>query len=107
MKHEQVYFDDILKLINNSKMRILGLVAITTGLEIRFERKLISERSDDSDLKKWEDFKTKDDEETHNIHGGAQEVGKVMEMAEMVIENDQSLEELQEKLDKLLKNLVG
>ncbi|MFZ4715042.1 MAG: hypothetical protein ACOYL6_15080 [Bacteriovoracaceae bacterium] len=32
MQHEQIYFDDILKLINNSRTRILGLVVITTSL---------------------------------------------------------------------------
>lgn len=53
-------------------------------------------------MQTWEDFKMKDDRELSGAEGNAQEVTKVMAMADMVIENDGSLEELYANLDQMI-----
>ncbi len=85
---------------------VFYLIGITVDQKLRFERKMESQRSDDSDLKQWQEFKIKDDIETGGTVGNAQEVGKVVEMADVKIVNDQDLELLYEKLDEVVKKLV-
>lgn len=70
----------------------------------RFERKQNSNRSDDQDLQSWEDFKENDDLENYGLDGNAQEVGKVMDLADWTIDNSGTLRDLYRKIDIKMKS---
>lgn len=78
------------------------LIAIDAPQQIRFER--IQKRNRDSDPKTWEEFVASDERDQGiNQPEYGQQVRKCMEMADVVIQNDGNLEELQKKVDDTIK----
>ncbi|MEZ5334263.1 MAG: AAA family ATPase [Methanolobus sp.] len=71
------------------------LVSVDSPLEIRFERVLARKRSDD--MKDVSELKVRDERE---LGWG---MGEAMEVADMVIENNSTLEEFREKITDLVK----
>ena len=79
------------------------LIAIDASQKIRFER--ILKRARGSDPKDWESFLEMDERDIRSKEKSGQEVGNCMEMADIKIMNDASLEELKEKIRKILQEL--
>lgn len=96
---------DGVKYLRKKLGRRFMLLAVKADQRSRFERKQNSERSDDQDLQAWEEFIKKDELENTGESGNAQEVGKVVALADKVIENNGSLEDLYDRLDKIIFNL--
>ena len=93
---------DGIEYLRNKLRNKFFLLAVEVDQRKRFERKQDSIRSDDQDLQEWNEFKRSDDMEMRGDTGNSQEVGKVMALADMVIENDGRLEELYGRLDDLI-----
>lgn len=88
---------------NHSNFHLFGLVA---SKEIRFKRKLDSERSDDGDIKTWGDFMMKDARDAgEGQEEYGQQVNACLEQADFIIDNSETLEELFGKIEKILKTL--
>lgn len=76
------------------------LVAIDAPVELRFKRLL--ERNRIGDAKTLGDFKRQEEEENLK-NDGNQQLDVCIKMADEVILNDGTLEELYKKIDKLIK----
>ena len=76
------------------------LLAIEANPKIRFQRMV--ERGINSDPKTWEEFlKTEERDKT----GDGRNIQACLEMADFKIENNGTIEKLQKKIEKILKNI--
>ena len=83
----------------------LKLIAIDAPQQVRFER--IVKRNRDSDPKTWEEFVAVDERDQGKDQPEyGQKVRKCIEMADVVIQNDGSLEELKKKVEEIIKQLI-
>ena len=82
----------------------LKLIAIDAPQQVRFER--IVKRNRDSDPKTWEEFVAADERDQGKDQPEyGQQVRKCIEMADVVIQNDGSLEEMQKKVEDIINKL--
>lgn len=80
------------------------LIAIDAPQQIRFERAIKRDR--EIDPKAWEEFIVNDERDQGKDQPPyGQQVGKCIEMADVVIQNDGSLEEFQKKVEYAVKEL--
>jgi dephospho-CoA kinase len=80
------------------------LIAVDAAPEIRFER--ILKRGQKSDPKTWEEFVVMDERDKgKNEPEYGQQVGKCIQTADFVVMNDGTLEELENKLNEVIKNI--
>jgi len=79
------------------------LIAVDAPQKIRFER--ILKRARVSDPRDWETFLEMDERDLRSKEESGQEVVKCMEMADVKIFNSESLEELRDKIKKILLDL--
>jgi len=80
------------------------LIAIDAPQQIRFER--LQQRKRESDPKSWEEFVVADERDQGiNQPEYGQQVRKCIEMADVVLQNDGSLEEFQKKVEDVIKEL--
>jgi len=70
--------------------------------EIRFERLMKRKASKDRGIKTFEDFKAMDDAEERLYH-----TSKLKDLADYVIVNEGTLEELREKVERIIEEVVG
>lgn len=89
------------------KQKNFYLLAVVADQRIRFERKLASTRSDDQDILTWEKFKKLDDYETKGAGEHGQQVRKTLALADFIIENNGTFEELKKKVDRVLAKIGG
>ncbi|MBU5537594.1 MAG: AAA family ATPase [Candidatus Aenigmatarchaeota archaeon] len=81
------------------------LIAIDAPQQIRFER--IVKRNRPTDPKNWEEFVAADErDQGKNQPEYGQQVKKCIEMSDVVIQNDGSLEEFTKKVEDAVKNLM-
>ncbi len=86
--------------MDNKNMRFI-LLGVDAPQKLRFER--MKSRRRQGDPKTFAEFKKIDD---HEIKGGeGQEVGKCLKMAEYIIKNDGTLEELMKKVESIANQL--
>lgn len=90
------------------------LLAVVADQRLRFERKLEaarrkpdSTRSDDQDILTWEEFKKADDREVKAQKEHSQQVSNVVALADFVIENNSTIEGLEEKVYQILDKIEG
>lgn len=90
------------------------LLAVIADQRLRFKRKLESAqrksdstRSDDQDILTWEEFKKADDREVKVQKEHSQQVSNVVALADFVIENNGTIEELEEKVYQTLGRIEG
>jgi dephospho-CoA kinase len=82
------------------------LIAIDAPLETRFER--IKKRTDVKEPQTLDEFKQVDSRDKgmgEPLYG--QQVGACMKMADFTIENNGSAEELEKKIDEVMKQIIG
>lgn len=78
------------------------LIAVDAPQQIRFER--MNQRKREGDPTTWEEFVKLDERDQGKDEPEyGQQVGKCIEMADIEIQNDGSLEELQKKVDEVIK----
>lgn len=84
----------------------LVLLGVTATKKIRFQRKRGSSRSDDRDIKTWEDF-LKADRRDQGIDQKAygQKQSACFQKADLVIKNNGSLADLEQEVKKVLEYL--
>ena len=70
--------------------------------EIRFERLMRRKASKDKDIRSFEDFKAMDDAEEQLYH-----TSELKGLADYVIVNEGTLEELREKVEEIIEEVVG
>lgn len=78
------------------------LIGVDAPQEVRFER--LKKRGRQGEPETFSEFNEVDDHETKGDQG--QEVGKTMKMADYVIQNDEGLEELAQKVDEIAKEIL-
>ena len=84
---------------------LLGLVV---SQKVRFKRKLASGRSDDGDIKSWEEFLRKDKREMESDQKAlGQQADFCLKHADFIIENTGTIEELFGEVEKILEALDG
>jgi dephospho-CoA kinase len=83
------------------EMRVI-LIGVDSPQEVRFER--LRARGRHGDPETFEEFKEIDDKEIKGGYG--QEVGQCMKMADYVLQNDGSLDELREKVEEVAKEIL-
>lgn len=81
------------------------LVAVEADPKIRFERSLIRGREDAA--QSFEKFMAEEKRELESDNPASQQLYATRDLAEIVVENDGSLEELHQKLDELLPPLMS
>ncbi len=84
------------------KSKDFYLIGIDTPQELRFKR--LKERNREGDPNTFDEFKKLDDKENLGLKG--QEINKCLKMADFVIINDGSLEDLKKKVDDVLKDIT-
>ncbi len=77
------------------------ILAITAPIEARYKR--VTERGRASDAVTFEEFKLQEEKEASNTNPEAQNVSGVIAMADTVINNSGTLEDLQKEVDKFLQ----
>ena len=77
------------------------LISVDAPQKVRFERILSRARISDPD--NWKDFLEMDERDLRSKEESGQEVGNCMEKADVKIFNDASLEELRDKIRKILQ----
>ena len=70
--------------------------------EIRFERLMRRRAEKDRDIRTFEDFKAMDDAEERLYH-----TSKLKELADYVIVNEGTLEELRKKVEEIIRDIAG
>ena len=81
---------------------MFSLVAIETPLEVRYAR--AQDRGRVGDHISFEQFK-KEDEEERKSQSGSHEVDLVIAMADTVLQNNGSMEDLFKKVDSLVNSI--
>lgn len=84
------------------KTKHFYLVGIDAPQKLRFER--LKKRGREGDPANFEEFKKLDDKENSGLKG--QEINKCLKMADFVVINDGSLEDLKKKIDNILRNIT-
>ncbi|MBW2992678.1 AAA family ATPase [Candidatus Woesearchaeota archaeon] len=79
------------------------LFAVDANPRIRYDR--ISKRGTSTDAVDFEEFIENERREMENIDPNKQNIGKVMEMADFTFENDETIEELDKKVEEVLAKL--
>ena len=79
------------------------LIGVDANQKIRFKR--LKKRKRNGDPKTFIEFKRIDDLET-SAEGG-QQVGKCMKKADFIINNDGTLNEMNKKIDNVMKKIIG
>ncbi len=80
------------------------LVAVDAAQQIRFER--ISKRNREGDPKTWEEFILADERDQGKDEPEyGQQIRKCIEAADIVLQNDGSMEEFQKKVEDVIKKL--
>ena len=87
--------------MENPEMRFI-LIGVDAPQRVRFKR--MKSRGRHGDPQTFVEFKEIDDHELKGGHG--QEVEKCMKMADYVIQNDGSIEELKKKAEVILKEIL-
>jgi dephospho-CoA kinase len=87
--------------LENRPMRFV-LIGVDAPQKVRFERMLSRKRHGDPQT--FAEFKRIDDREIKGGHG--QEVAKCMKMADYVIQNDGTLDELRRKVEEVAKEIL-
>lgn len=88
--------------LENPEMRFV-LIGVDAPQRVRFER--MKSRGRHGDPKTFDEFKEIDD---HELKGGrGQEVEKCMKMADYLVQNTGSLDELKEKVEEIAKEIMG
>ena len=83
----------------------MNVIAVVAGQKKRYE--LFSQRIVNSEPMTFEEFKQLDDKELEGTLGKhTQRVSDCIKMADVVIQNDGTLEELEKKVNKLLLSLL-
>lgn len=77
------------------------LIAVTADQKTRFER--IKKRQSEKDNVTFEEFQKQEEKEFQNNDPNAQNLPKCIEMADIVITNNDSLEKLYEEIEKAIK----
>jgi len=85
------------------KRKDFTLVFIDAPIKIRFNR--IIDRKREKDPITFEDFKKVEEKELESSDSASQQLVKCREMANFIIHNDSSFEELYKKIDELLEGL--
>ncbi|MBW2991537.1 AAA family ATPase [Candidatus Woesearchaeota archaeon] len=85
------------------KLKGFTLVFIDAPIEIRFER--IKDRKREQDPMTFEKFKKAEQKELESPDSANQQLLKCRDMAEFIITNNSSFEELYKKIDELLSGL--
>lgn len=80
------------------------IVSCTAPLEVRYKRAI--GRGSSKDNISFEDFVRQEDVEKTSTNPEAQNLNGVIAMADYTINNDGSLNDLEEKIESLLKNLI-
>ena len=80
------------------------LWGIDSPLDIRYER--IKKRNNSSDMVSFEKFKEQESKETSSKSKREQNITKCMEMADTIIKNTGSIEDLKKMVDKEIKSLL-
>ncbi len=84
------------------KTKDFYLIGVDAPPRLRFER--LKKRNRKGDPNTFEEFKKLDDEENMGLKG--QEINKCLQMADFIVINDSSLEDLKKKVDDVLKNIT-
>ena len=87
--------------LENRPMRFV-LIGVDAPQKVRFERMLSRKRHGDPQT--FAEFKRIDDREIKGGHG--QEVAKCMKMADYIIQNDGTLDELRRKVEEVAKEIM-
>lgn len=80
-----------------------SLIYLDTPIELRFER--ARARNREQEAKTFEEFKRMEEKEYHNPNSSGQQLLKVKEMADFVITNEGTVEQLYEKTEEFLDKL--
>ena len=83
------------------KRKDFMLISIDAPASVRFERMQSRAKAEDAALKTIEDFKSNEEREMSK-DPTQQQLHKVIKMADVTINNDKEVEELQSKIDKVL-----
>jgi dephospho-CoA kinase len=87
--------------MDNKDLRFI-LIGVDAPQELRYKRLRVRGRA--GEPKTFEEFKKIDDKEWKG--GGGQEVGRCMKMADYIIQNDGTIEELQEKAKEIADEIL-
>ena len=87
--------------LEKPEMRFI-LIGVDAPQEVRFER--MKSRGRHGEPETFEEFKKIDDKEWKG--GQGQEVGKLMKMADYIVQNDGTLKELKEKVEEIAKEII-
>ncbi len=79
------------------------LIAVDADQKVRYER--IQGRKSEKDKVTFEEFQALEEKEQHSTDPNKQNVAGVMELADIRIDNNGTLEELRERLEKLFSNI--
>lgn len=77
------------------------LIAVTADQKLRYER--IKLRQSEKDNVTFEEFKKQEEKEFQNADPNAQNLPKCIQMSDYVINNNRSLENLYEQIEKIIK----
>jgi dephospho-CoA kinase len=80
------------------------LFAVDAPPKVRYER--IKERKSETDQVSYEQFIQNEDREMHATDPNKQNISKVVEEADFVFQNDGTIEELHEEVEKVLDQLA-
>jgi len=103
-KHETILIDGIrsfeeVKIFKKELTKDFVLIAIFASPKTRFER--LKNRGENWDMKTWEEFEWRDNVE---LSWGLR---NSIALADFTIDNSGSLEDLNKRLDKILKTIIG
>ncbi len=81
------------------------LLWLKTPAKKRWQLMKESDKNRNDSIESWEEFKKVDEREWNNEDSSKQNLKKVMEMSDYTIENDKGLEDLKEKVDKVVNEI--
>ena len=105
MRHcENIVIDGVRSEGEIKAVKRLGgkVIYVEARPEIRFERLMRRKASKDKGIKSFEDFKAMDDAEERLYH-----TSELKGLADYVIVNEGTLEELREKVERIIEEVVG
>jgi len=101
---ERVAIDGVRSREEVNAIKRLGgkVIYVEAGPEIRFERLMRRKAGKDRDIRSFEDFMAMDDAEERLYH-----TSELKGMADYVIVNEGTLEELREKVERIINEIAG
>ncbi|ASJ13256.1 AAA family ATPase [Thermococcus thioreducens] len=105
MRHcEKVVIDGVRSREEIEAIKRLGgkVIYVEASRKVRFERLMKRKASKDKGIKSFEDFKAMDDAEERLYH-----TSELKGLADYVIVNEGTLEELREKVEKIIEDVAG